>query len=135
MIVKLNKDTVKYAEQFINTRELDVTIEKLNIFIANENNHAVMKVINEKVVGLVWGYTLERMDTEPMMFIYSVDVIEEYRRKGIAKELVKSFIDYAKENGYSKTFLLTEESNFAANKLYQSLNGELITNNNLYMYK
>lgn len=134
MIVKLSKDTLHYADQFVDVRELKVNKENAKKFIENKNNLALMEVIDKKVVGLVWGYILERLDTDPMMFIYSVDVIKEYRRKGIAKKLVKYFVDYANEEGFRNSFLITDKDNIPANMLYKSLNGQEHSDKTLYMF-
>lgn len=135
MIVKLDNYSMKYASQFFEVRELVFNEEKLLAFIENQNNLALMEVIEDKVVGLVWGYTLERLDDEPMMFIYSVDVIKEYRQRGIGKKLVKSFVDYANEHGYRNSFLITDKENIPANMLYKSLKGEYLKDKVLYFFK
>lgn len=134
MIIKLDKTNYNYAKQLVHVRKLKVEEEKFYSFIENQNNIALIEVIEDKVVGLVWGYVLDRMDSEPMMFIYSVDVIKEFRRKGIAKKLVGAFIDEANKRGFRNSFLITDKGNIPANKLYQSLDGNQHEEKVLYMF-
>lgn len=134
MIVKLDKINKQLASQFKQVRELEVKEKYLDTFLDNPNNITLMEVVNDEVVGLVWGYVLERMDSKPMMFIYSVDVIKEYRQRGIAKKLVGAFIEEANKRGFRNSFLLTEKGNIPANKLYQSLNGKAFDERVLYMF-
>ncbi len=134
MMIKLDESNRDYARQFFNVRELKVDESKLDKFLSNENNIALIEVIDDKVVALVWGYVLERMDAEPMMFIYSVDVIKEYRRRGIARKLVGAFIDESNKRGFRNSFLITEKGNVPANKLYQSLKGKEQEEHILYMF-
>lgn len=135
MIVRLDETNKEYATQFEDVRELKVEEKLLDKFLLNPNNITLMEVVDEKVVGLVWGYVLERMDTEPMMFIYSVDVLEEYRKRGIAKRLVGAFIEEANQRGFRNSFLITEKENVPANKLYKSLDGDILEERVLYMFK
>lgn len=134
-LVKLTNDSVKYLEQLINVRELAIDDNRAKAFIKNPNNHAYFALDDEKVVGFIWGYTLERLDSEPMMYIHSVDVIKTYRNKGVGKQIVAKFIEIANKNNYRNTFLITDKSNYPANTLYSSLNGEYYPNKVLYLFK
>lgn len=134
MIVKLTEKNIHYTDQLIHVRDLKVDHEKVKKFIQDEKNILLMEVIDEVVVGLVWGYVLERIDSEPMMFIYSVDVVQEFRKKGIASKLVKAFIDSANNQGFRNSFLITDKDNIPANKLYRSLNGKEMDDKVLYMF-
>lgn len=135
MIVQLKKDNLHYTKDFLDVRDLNVDQTRVERFIENENNICLFEVIDGKVVGLVWGYVLERMDCEPMMYVHSVDVVEEYRRRGIAKRLVGKFIEIANQRGYRNTFLITDKDNISGNKLYQSLGGEQEIDKVLYIFK
>ena len=133
--IALNHTNKHLAQQFSNVRDLSTQFDKVDAFIDDEHTLTYMALDGEKVVGLVWGYTLQRMDDNPMMFIYSVDVIESYRKQGIATTLVEKFIDFANEKGYRNTFLITDKDNIAANNLYKKTGGERHDDKVLYIYK
>ena len=61
-----------------------------------------------------------RPDGKRMFYIHSVDVIKELQSKGIGTKLMEYTLNYVKkENKYYKFFVLTEEDNIKACKLYQ----------------
>lgn len=134
-LLKLTEDTTKYLKQLVNVRELATIPEKVDVFISNPQNHAYFALDGEKVIGFVWAYTLDRLESEPMMYIHSVDVIKEYRRLGVGKMIVKQFIDLAYSLNYRNVFLITDKDNYSGNKLYKSLGGELNPNKNLYIFE
>ncbi len=134
-IVRLNHDTKHFCNQLEQVRELITIPTKVDAFIDNLNNIAYLAIDNDQVIGFVWGYVLERLDNEPMLYIHSVDVIESYRRQGVAKVILKEFLTILKKEGYRNMFLITDADNVAANKLYESLGGELEKDKNLYIFK
>ena len=134
-LVKLTENTTKYLKQLVDVRNLSVNDELAKKFINNSNNHAYFAVIENRVIGFVWGYTLERLDSEPMMYIHSVDIVEEYRNQGFGKQIVSKFIEIANDSGYRNTFLITDRNNITANKLYTSLGGEENPDKVLYVFK
>jgi len=134
-ILNIKDATNHELRQLTQVRELKVLKNNLKTFTSNPNNHGYMIMDKDKVIAFAWGYTLERLDCNPMMYIHSVDVINEYRNQGVGKKLVKIFIDYAKEHNYRNTFLITDKGNLPANKLYQSFSNELEVDKNLYIFK
>ena len=70
--------------------------------------------------GLV-GYVLKRWDGKaPMMFLYSIDVLDGQRRVGVASALIREFHRIGREAGCRKAFVLTDEGNRPAMTLYVS---------------
>jgi aminoglycoside 3-N-acetyltransferase I len=76
-------------------------------------------------IGFVFGYELPRRHGVPsMLFIYELEVNEEYRRQGIATRLMAELEQVARSRGIGEGFVLTEPDNEAANILYESLGGD-----------
>lgn len=99
--------------------------EYMQKFLSHESNYFIAAFEKEKPVGFILGYRLERVDTlRPMMFLYEIEVIEPYRKKGIAKALVNELHKICKEHHYLKMFVVTNESNLPAMALYQSTGGK-----------
>jgi ribosomal protein S18 acetylase RimI-like enzyme len=99
--------------------------EYMQKFLSNESNYLLVAFEKKKPVGFILGYRLERVDTlRPMMFVYEIEVLEPYRKKGIAKALVNEFLEICKEHHYLKMFVITNESNISAMALYQSTGGK-----------
>jgi aminoglycoside 3-N-acetyltransferase I len=76
-------------------------------------------------IGFVFGYELPRRHGAPsILFIYELEVNDEYRRQGIATRLMTELEQIARSRGIAEGFVLTEPDNAAANTLYESLGGE-----------
>ena len=98
----------------------ECSIKDLKEFIKNKENYVFVGVKDEKIIAFLYGYGMLRPDGKSMFYIHSVDVISEYQSKGIGIRLMEVTLDYIKkENKYYKFFVLTEDNNIKACKLYQ----------------
>ena len=98
----------------------ECSIKDLKKFIKNKENYVFVGVKDEKIIAFLYGYGMLRPDGKSMFYIHSVDVISEYQSKGIGTRLMEFTLDYIKkENKYYKFFVLTEDDNIKACKLYQ----------------
>jgi len=78
----------------------------------------------EEPVGFAFGYDLPRRHGDPsILFVYELDVAETHRRRGVATALLRELADAARERGIRTGFVLTEASNEAAMRLYESVGG------------
>lgn len=134
-IIPLTKNDTLYIKQLHTIRELDVQSDKLDSFLSNPNNIAYIAVVEDKVVGLVWGYILERMDNESMLYIHSVDVREDYQNQKIGSKMIEAILKKAKELNLRNTFLITDKNNTVANRLYAKFTTEIEPNKVLYVFK
>lgn len=134
-IKRFNQKTYAYKDQLSTIREFNIREEKCESFILNPNNVMFLALEQGHVIGFAWGYILERMDNESMLYIHSVDVLKEHQRKGVGTALMNAFLDLAKNNHFRNVFLITDEENLPANHLYQKFSYELETKKNLYIFK
>lgn len=100
-IIRVNKDNLYYAKQsaelFYWNNDAKLANELNEKFFGNDTNIMYVAVENRKVIGSMYGYELERYDIrKKQLFIYSIDVLENYRRKGIGKKLIRTFISELK---------------------------------------
>ena len=94
--------------------------DDLKKFIENKDNYLFVGIKDNKAVAFLYGYGMLRPDGRKMFYIHSVDVLSEYQSKGIGTKLMEYTLEYIKsENKYYKYFVLTEENNIKACKLYQ----------------
>ena len=134
-VKRLSLDTVKYVKQLKELSLNRVLGERLDTFVRNPNNLAFFIVDEEEVIGFAWGYILERFDAGNMMYVHSVDVKEGHRNQGIGTILIKAFLAHARKNGFRNTFLITDDSNESANKLFKHFSHQIETEKNLYIFK
>jgi ribosomal protein S18 acetylase RimI-like enzyme len=106
-------------------------------FLGKETNYLLAAYVDGVFAGFLYAYELERLETDrPMMFFYSIDVLEAYRRRGVAARLIGELKRICAERNVSKMYVLTDEANVAAMKTYQSTGGERVSPDNvLFVYK
>ena len=94
--------------------------DQIKEFLSGKQNIAITAKLNKKVIGLIYGYSLTRIDErKPQFFIYSVNIHETYQDKGYGSKFVKYVIDWAKENDFSECFVLTNKDNPRACRVYE----------------
>ncbi len=87
------------------------------IFIASFDDDGVP-------MGFVFGYELPRRHGDPsILFVYELEVDAACRRRGIASRLLRELAQVARARGIRTGFVLTNASNAAAMRLYESVGG------------
>jgi len=111
----LEKDIEKIVDWFP-----DFSVEQIKTFLSEEQNIAFVARLDGEIIGLIYGYSLTRMeDASPQFFIYSVDIHDAHQNKGYGQRFIKFVLDWAKENGYCECFVLTNKDNPAACRAYE----------------
>lgn len=94
--------------------------EQIKAFLSEKQNIFFIAELDCTTIGLIYGYSLIRLDgKEPQFFIYSVDIHPDYQNKGYGSKFVKYAIDWARDNGFSESFVLTEKDNPRACRVYE----------------
>ncbi len=62
-----------------------------------------------------------------MLYLHNLEVAESARRRGVGRELLRSFMKAGERLGAGKMFLTTGEANVAARRLYESMGAGLAT--------
>lgn len=93
-----------------------------NTFLSDKHIIAFVAMLEDKVVGFVFGHVLSMFTIPAKAMIYSIDVDKEHRQKGIGKALILAFLEEARLRGIQDVFVMTNTSNVAAVNLYISTN-------------
>ena len=89
-------------------------------FLSQSHNIALVAKLDNVPIGLIYGYSLTCMEVRrPQFFIYSVDIFEGYQDKGYGGRFVKYAVDWARDNGFSESFVMTHKSNLRACAVYE----------------
>lgn len=106
-------------------------------FLSKETNYLIAAYVDEVFAGFLYAYELDRIEQQrPMMFFYSIDVLNQYRRQGIGKRLIEELKHICAERNVSKMYVLTDEANVVAMKLYESTGSKrILPDNVLFVYK
>ncbi|MFL5955094.1 MAG: GNAT family N-acetyltransferase [Gaiellaceae bacterium] len=95
--------------------------EPQTALLADERTIFVAAFHGDEPVGFAFGYELPRRHGAPtILFVYELEVEEEYRRQGIATRLLTELQRAAPA---AASFVLAETDNDAANTLYESRGG------------
>ena len=98
----------------------------LKEFLEDSNNLFYVCLFNEKIIGFLYGYVLKRLNNEPMAYIHEVGVLHNYKKQGIASDLLCYLKNELFNNGIVKIFLITQKNNIAACRLYEKMGGEVM---------
>jgi ribosomal protein S18 acetylase RimI-like enzyme len=89
--------------------------------LANPLNFLLIAEHQQRAVGFVWGYLLQRLDREKnQLFVYEIEVSPSARRQRVGASLMNFIAAYTKEHRLLEAFVLTDVDNSAAHGLYRS---------------
>jgi len=106
-------------------------------FLSKETNYLLAAYVDGTLAGFLYAYELDRIEQErPMMFFYSIDVLQDFRRQGIGKRLIEELKQICFDRNVCKMYVLTDEVNTAAMRLYESTGGKRkLPDNVLFEYR
>jgi ribosomal protein S18 acetylase RimI-like enzyme len=95
-------------------------------FFEDEKNILLVSHTNGKLSGFLWAYVLlSPHNVSPKMFLYSIDVFGEFRRQGIASQLIGELKNIARTLNCRAMFVPTSKSNLPAMGLYNKTQGKV----------
>ena len=98
----------------------DYRPERIGAFLSEKQNIAFTAKLDGHIIGLIYGYALIRFDEKaPQFFIYSVDIAPAYQGKGYGSDFIKYAVDWAGEQGFGESFVLTDKTNDRACHIYE----------------
>jgi len=104
----------------INEDFRDYKPERVKAFLSEPQNIAFTAELDGKIIGLIHGYSLTRMDSKaPQFFIYAVDIVPVHQDKGYGSAFIQYVVDWAREHGFSESFVLTDKDNHRACRVYE----------------
>ncbi len=138
--------TTVIKEAFLeNANDILYLFEKLNIkdvaindeFFSNNMNVLLLATYSNQLAGFLYAYVLTDIRAnKDMMFLYSIDVLEDFRRKGIATQLIEKLKAIARDRECCEVFVLTNKSNLAATAVYEKTGGkQLHSDDVMYLYE
>jgi ribosomal protein S18 acetylase RimI-like enzyme len=120
----LENEDISGLKEVIEDDNMVYSENSLKNYIENNNNIAFIVEVDNKIIGLAYCYKLERLDEiKPMLYIHSVGILSSFQNKGFGTKLIQFIAEYAKDNGFSECFVITEKSNKRACTIYERANG------------
>jgi ribosomal protein S18 acetylase RimI-like enzyme len=128
-ITEINQDLIQQLNETFVRGEPDGKsgewdFENATRFVNNPDNIFLLAYVEDDITGMVSAYKLQRMDSKKAeLFFYEIGVVRNYRQQGIGKALIEELKRIGKGMGVNEMFVLTNRSNTAAVKLYESTGG------------
>ena len=92
-------------------------------FLADARHHIAAAIDDGNLVGFVFAVHYVHPDKSPELWINEVSIAEPYRGQGIAKRLLDAMLSHGGMLGCTEAWVLAEENNTAAQRLYASVAG------------
>ncbi|MPY65461.1 GNAT family N-acetyltransferase [Deinococcus sp. SDU3-2] len=102
----------------------DLRPDSLAAFFADPRHHLAVALDGGVVVGMASGFHYVHPDKPPELFINEVGVADEYQGQGLGRRLLDALLAHARTLGCVAAWVLTEEDNPIARRLYASAGGE-----------
>jgi [ribosomal protein S18]-alanine N-acetyltransferase len=101
-----------------------VELEAARRFLRHEDNHLLIAYVDGDPAGFVSGTELTHPDhARPELFLNELGVVADYQGRGIGRALVASLWELARRRRCRGMWVLTDEANAAAKKVYAAAGG------------
>lgn len=105
-------------------REAGMETDGVNERFFQEDNILLVAKKDGEPAGFLYAHLLEMPhSTRPKLFLYSIDVFPQFQQQGIGTALIEELKRIGVSKNCSEIFVLTNENNTAANRLYQRTGG------------
>ena len=122
---------VRIARKFAGN---DVPKEHVLRFLQHATNLLFVAFAEGDLVGFLTAHRLDRFkDLRKQIFVYEIDVAAQWRGRGIGRKLMNAVLEAARLENTDEVFVLTNHSNVAARRLYESAGG-IVENGDDLMY-
>jgi aminoglycoside 3-N-acetyltransferase I len=132
-IKQLSNQDIRFARELFYFFQIDDGITEPMVpsdkyiydLLSKDDFHVIVALQNHLLIGGLTGYELEMYKEEiKEMFLYEIAVVEDYRKKGVAKALIEFLKQLCVLKGIREMYVGTSVNNTAAMKLYKSTGGQ-----------
>jgi aminoglycoside 6'-N-acetyltransferase I len=93
-------------------------------FFADRRHHLAVALDDGVVVGMASGVHYVHPDKPPELWVNEVGVAPSHQRQGIGRALLEALFARGRELGCREAWVLTDDANAAARRLYAAVGGE-----------
>ena len=124
-IVRFRELLNVFAEAF-NEHDMYMSQQPSDKYLSHllQKDHFITLVAmsENKIIGGLVAYVLEKFEQERSeVYIYDIAVLDDYRRQGVATQLIQSLREIVKEKKAWVIFIQADKGDIPAIKLYESL--------------
>jgi len=111
-------------EDFL-TSEESPTIEHLTNALQDERTYLYVAKTDKKIVGYCLVYKFPSIySTHNLAYLYDIEVLKEFRQKGIGKELIIKIKEQLTKDNVNELWLGTATDNISGQALFSKTGGE-----------
>ena len=124
-IIKVDKNDLEIIKLIVD-HLLDGSDEKasddhLLSLISNENTYILATIIDDQVIGYTLAYKFPSLyASNYLAYLYDIEVLENHRRKGAGKLMIKTLLEYLKVDNVGELWLETAIDNIEGQGLITS---------------
>ena len=122
-VTRFGIDELQAAAEVIRKFGLRSTQSRLRSLLACNRNFFIVAAAGRASAGFTYGYELLRPDDASMLFLYSIDVLPQYRRAGVATAIMSYLRKEVRRRHMKELFVFTRRSNRPAVELYKATGG------------
>lgn len=102
----------------------DLVVPSCIEFFECPRHHLVVALDGRTVIGMASGVHYVHPDKPPELWVNELGVSERYRHQGVGRRMLDALFAHASTLGCKDAWVLTEESNKIARRLYDRAGGE-----------
>jgi len=121
---RANRGDEREVARFEAAFDYHVIAEETRRFLADERHHLLLGYVDDRPAGFVSAVEIFHPDKRAELFLNEIGVIDEERRRGVARALIEELKRLGRERGCGNIWVLTDEDNAAAMGLYRSTGGK-----------
>lgn len=120
----LARDAINLLKPVVERDGKNVDAAFMREFLATESNYLVVAYEGDTPLGYALAYRLPRVDRRrDMMYLHDVGVVENRRRQGIGRRMIRECLRLCREEGFVELFVIADADNVPAKGLYESTGG------------
>jgi aminoglycoside 6'-N-acetyltransferase I len=93
-------------------------------FLSDPRHHLAIAIEDGQIIGMASGVHYVHPDKAPELWINEVGVATGHQGRGIGRRVVSVLLDHGRTLGCREAWLLTDDSNAAARRMYAAAGGQ-----------
>jgi aminoglycoside 6'-N-acetyltransferase I len=96
-------------------------------FLSDPRHHLTIAIDDDRIVGMASGVHYVHPDKAPELWVNEVGVAPSHRGRGLGRRVLGVLLGHARALGCGEAWLLTDDSNAAARRMYAAAGGRETT--------
>jgi ribosomal protein S18 acetylase RimI-like enzyme len=109
--------------RFAGAFDYEVLADETRRFLKDERHVLLLAYVHGRPAGFVSAVEVFHPDKRSELFLNEIAVMDDLRRRGVARELIDELKRVGRERGCVSMWVLTDDDNAAAMSLYRSTGG------------